>query len=286
MSWHTLIDTETLSAHLHDPHWVVVDCRFELADPRAGQRDYERGHLPGARYAHLDRDLSAPVGPGTGRHPLPEPQRLAETFSAWGIEEGSQVVAYDAGPGQFAARLWWLLRWLGHRDVAVLDGGIGRWQKEGRALETDAAQPRAGRFLARPDRAAWLDADQVARIVHGEDSALIVDARSRPRYLGEQEPLDPAAGHVPGARNLPSMEHVAELGGFLPAARLRERFEALLGKRAPHEVVHMCGSGVTACHNLLAMEVAGFSGARVYPGSWSEWCRDPTRPVATGEESL
>ncbi len=284
MSWHTLIDPQTLADHLDDPHWVVVDCRFELADPEAGERAYAEGHLPGAVYANLDRDLSAPVGPHTGRHPLPDPARLARTFGDWGIGAGRQVVAYDAGPGQFAARLWWLLRWLGHRDVAVLDGGMARWRAEGRAVDSRTPAPRPVDFQGTPDRDAWLDADQVMAMVRGDEAGLLLDARARPRYLGEQEPLDPVAGHVPGALNLPSSGNVGEQGGFLPAAALRERFDGLLRGRPPEQVVHMCGSGVTACHNLLAMEAAGLRGARVYPGSWSEWIRDPRRPVATGEE--
>ena len=280
MAHTTLITAATLHAHLDDPDWVVVDCRFNLADPAAGRRAYQAGHIPGARYAHLDEDLSAPVTATTGRHPLPDPARLAATLGAWGIGPGTQVLAYDDLGGMLAAaRLWWLLRWLGHTAVAVLDGGLPAWTRAGLPLSTDVPVIAARTFIARPDDRLWLTVEQVQGLPAHE---LLLDARGAARYRGEMEPIDPVAGHMPGALNLPTESNLAADGCFLPAAALRARFAALLGERPAARVVHSCGSGVTACHNLLAMEVAGLSGSRLYAGSWSEWIRDPQRPVATG----
>jgi len=280
MAHTTLITAATLQAHLDDPDWVVVDCRFNLADPAAGRRAYQAGHIPGARYAHLDEDLSAPVTATTGRHPLPDPARLAATLGAWGIGPGTQVLAYDDLGGMLAAaRLWWLLRWLGHTAVAVLDGGLPAWTRAGLPLSTDVPVIAARTFIARPDDRLWLTVEQVQGLPAHE---LLLDARGAARYRGEMEPIDPVAGHMPGALNLPTESNLAADGCFLPAAALRARFAALLGERPAARVVHSCGSGVTACHNLLAMEVAGLSGSRLYAGSWSEWIRDPQRPVATG----
>ena len=280
MAHTTLITAATLQAHLDDPDWVVVDCRFNLADPAAGRRAYQAGHIPGARYAHLDEDLSAPVTATTGRHPLPDPARLAATLGAWGIGPGTQVLAYDDLGGMLAAaRLWWLLRWLGHTAVAVLDGGLPAWTRAGLPLSTDVPVIAARTFIARPDDRLWLTVEQVQGLPAHE---LLLDARGAARYRGEMEPIDPVVGHIPGALNLPTESNLAADGCFLPAAALRARFAALLGERPAARVVHSCGSGVTACHNLLAMEVAGLSGSRLYAGSWSEWIRDPQRPVATG----
>lgn len=277
----TLIDTATLAAHLDDPDWVVVDCRFSLADTAAGERAWHAGHLPGARYAHLDRDLSGPITPATGRHPLPDPLALAERLGAWGIDGGVQVVAYDDAGGSMAVRLWWLLRWLGHQAVAVLDGGVPRWQAEGRPLTDAPPQVQPRRFAGRADDGQWLTTEQVARQV-ADGTILLLDARTEPRYRGEQEPIDPVAGRVPGSLNHPLQRNLAADGRFLPADELRRLYEALLAGRAPAAAVHLCGSGVTAIHNLLAMEHAGLPGSRLYAGSWSEWIRDPARPVARG----
>lgn len=280
MAHTTLMTAATLHAHLDRPDWVVVDCRFNLADPDAGRRAYQAGHIPGARYAHLDEDLSAPVTATTGRHPLPDPARLAATLGAWGIGPETQVLAYDDLGGMLAAaRLWWLLRWLGHAAVAVLDGGLPAWTRAGLPLDMDVPVIAAQTFTARPDNRLWLTVEQVQALPAHE---LLLDARGAARYRGEMEPIDPVAGHIPGALNLPTESNLAADGCFLPAAALRTRFAALLGERPAATVVHSCGSGVTACHNLLAMEVAGLSGSRLYAGSWSEWIRDPQRPVATG----
>lgn len=280
----SLISAEQLAAQLGRPDWVLVDCRFQLGDPAAGARQYAVGHLPGAVYADLEKDLSGPVGPASGRHPLPEPAQLAERFGTWGISAATQVVAYDDGNGAMASRLWWLLRWLGHDQVAVLDGGIARWQASGLPMDAEPARPRSGSFRPAP-RTDWLiDGGTLARELAG-GRHLLLDARAPERFRGEVEPIDPVAGHIPGARNHPFTRNLADDGRMLPPDVLRQRFSQALGGRAAAEVVCYCGSGVTACHNLLAMELAGLPGARLYAGSWSEWIRDPARPVARDDEA-
>ena len=277
----TLVQPAELRLHLEDPSWVIVDCGFELADPSAGRRAYESAHIPGAVYAHLDKDLSGARTGANGRHPLPEPADLAARLGQWGIAPHTQVVAYDQGPGSFAARLWWLLRWVGHEAVAVLDGGLARWQAEGGPLSTEVPSASDGpAYPVRPRSEAWVDADQVAASVAA--GRPLLDARAPERFRGELEPLDAVAGHIPGAVNAPFTDNLDGDGRFLPPATLAERFAALSDGRPGRETVCMCGSGVTACHNLLAMAVAGLDGARLYPGSWSEWCSDPQRPAATG----
>jgi thiosulfate/3-mercaptopyruvate sulfurtransferase len=284
MNHETLIDTQTLYDHLYDPDWVVVDCRFNLADPESGRRAYHEGHIPDARYAHLDEDLSGPVTPTSGRHPLPDPQRLAQTLGNWGINNVTQVVAYDDAGGAFAARLWWLFRWLGHRACAVLDGGLAAWRGQDLPLSREIPAPHSTVFsVLHEDALSWVDSDYLLTDRVTGDS-LVIDARAPARYRGEQEPIDPVAGHIPGAVNLPYEGNLDNEGRFIDPQALRERFAAVLGERPAASVVHMCGSGVTACHNLLAMEAAGLAGSRLYAGSWSEWIRDPSRPVATGEE--
>lgn len=281
MPYDTLIDALTLRDHLDQADWVVVDCRFSLTDPDAGWRAYLKSHLPGARYAHLDHDLSGPVTATTGRHPLPDPARLASKLGAWGIGPATQVVAYDDLGGMLAAaRLWWLLRWLGHTACAVLDGGFPAWRDAGLPLTATPPTARPAAFAARPDDRLWLTTAQIQALP--AETALL-DARATARFRGEMEPIDPIAGHIPGALNLPTDGHLTADGRFLPAAALRERFATALGERAATAVAHYCGSGVTACHSLLAMEIAGWHGSRIYPGSWSEWIRDPKRPIAKGE---
>lgn len=278
----TLIDPTDLATRLRDPLWRVVDCRFSLAAPDRGRADYRRSHIPGAVYAHLDEDLSAPVQAGrTGRHPLPDPRRLARTLGDWGIDASTQVVAYDDGSGGVAARLWWLLRWLGHEAVAVLDGGWAAWTAEG--LPTDAAEassPRR-RFQASPRPELVLTADEAARWAADGRHALI-DAREAIRYRGEAEPIDPVAGHVPGALSAPYPDNLGPDGRWLSAEVLARRYAALLGDRPAGDCAVYCGSGVTAAHDALAMVHAGLGEPRLYAGSWSEWITDPARPVATG----
>lgn len=285
MQHETLISADQLHARLlpGDGHLVVVDCRFDLAAPAAGRAAYREGHLAGAYYAHLDDDLSGPVGPATGRHPLPAPDVFARCAAAWGIGADSQVVAYDDHGGAYAARLWWLLRWLGHDAVAVLDGGLGAWRRRGYALETQLPARGRGEFVPRPRAGRWVDSPQAVADLDAGD-VIMVDAREPSRFRGEHEPIDPVAGHVPGARNLPFAGNLDADGCFLGPAELRARFEAALGGREPSATLHMCGSGVTACHNLLAMAVAGLPSGRLYAGSWSEWIRDPRRPVARDDD--
>ena len=277
----TLISTADLAARLGAPEIVVVDLRHDLGQPDAwGEAQYQAGHVPGAVFAHLDRDLSAPKTGSNGRHPLPSPAVCAALFGRLGIGAGTQVVAYDQGSGAYASRLWWMLRWLGHEAAAVLDGGFDRWTREGRPVTAEVPVPRPATFTTRPV-VTPVDAAAVASALGGE-SMLLIDARAPERFRGEVEPLDPVAGHIPGAVNRPFLRNLGPEGTFKPAAELRAEFDALLNGKPPAVVVHQCGSGVTACHNALAMEIAGLPGARLYPGSWSEWCADPARPVARG----
>lgn len=277
----TLVDAATLGQHLDDPDWRVFDVRHQLADPAAGERGYAAGHLPGAHFLHCDRDLSGPMSGQNGRHPLPDPQALAGRLGACGVGGGTQVVVYDDSQGAFAGRLWWLLRWLGHRRVAVLDGGLQAWLAAGGTLSAVPPPVRPPRFSPAPDGEPAVDADAVlAGLV--APSPLLVDARSPERFRGECETLDPVGGRIPGARSRFFRDNLTADGRFKPAAELRADWLAVLAGRDAGEVVHYCGSGVTACHNLLAMEIAGLPGSRLYAGSWSEWCADPGRPVACG----
>jgi thiosulfate/3-mercaptopyruvate sulfurtransferase len=280
----TLVDVATLAARLDDPRWVVIDCRSTLGDPRAGPRRYAEGHIPGARYAHLEHDLSDQVTAQTGRHPLPDPVVLARRLGEWGVGDEIQVLAYDDAGGPYAARLWWLLRWLGHEAVAVLDGGLQAWTAAGHRLETAERKPESRHFDAWLDDTRWLDTHEVLELVTRQADGLLIDARGPARYSGAEEPIDPVAGHIPGAINAPFTGNLAPDGRFLPRAALRERFESALDGRSPRDAVHYCGSGVTACHNVLAMEHAGMAGSRLYAGSWSEWIRDSQRPVARNAE--
>ena len=277
--WTTLVQPDALSGAMHDDGIVVVDCRFSLADPQAGEAAYRSAHLPGARHAHLDRDLSGHRRHGAGRHPWPDAAQFASIAGAWGVSPQSQVVAYDDGDGAYAARLWFLLRALGHRDVAVLDGGWRCWLDEARPVDDAVPAAVPARYDARFDETLLLDARRVQ--AHLDAGGLLLDARAPERFRGEVEPIDPVAGHVPGAINRPYAANLQD-GRFKPASQLREEFDALLDGHAPAEVVAMCGSGVTACHHLLAMAHAGLPGAKLFTGSWSGWIEDPVRPVATG----
>jgi len=276
-----LLCAQDLARQLADPDCLVVDCRHDLLNPQAGEAAYQAGHIPGAVFASLDRDLAAPITPTTGRHPLPSADAFAATLGSWGVSGRTQVVAYDADTGAYAARLWWMLRWIGHERCAVLDGGFKAWTAAGLPVSTAIPQRTATNFAARPDRDQWLSAAEVAERVQREDWRLL-DARAVERFAGEVEPIDSVAGHVRGARNHPFATNLGSDGRFLPAAELRARFEKSQGGVGDDHTIVMCGSGVTACHLLLALEVAGKPGARLYPGSWSEWIRDPQRPVRQG----
>lgn len=288
MSYRTLVDVATTAAHLNDAQWMLVDCRHDLTNPDFGRDAYRDGHIPGARFLHLDTDLSGRMTGINGRHPLPDPLRLADRLRALGLSMDTQVVAYDDAGGMFAARLWWLLRWLGHDAVAVLDGGLHAWMDAMQPLDADLpAVPAPGNFTPRPTppgQADTVDASYItAHLNH--PGMLLIDARSPDRFRGENESLDPVGGHIPGALNRFFRDNLNTAGLFHPAPVLRTQFETLTGPYTPSAVVHQCGSGVTACHNLLAMEHAGLYGSRLYPGSWSEWCADPARPVARGAEA-
>ena len=280
MSDPCLISAADLAARLDDPRLLVVDCRSELTDHGWGLRQYEAGHVPGAVHASLETALSGPRGPATGRHPLPDPEAFARTLAAWGYAPGTQVVAYDQGPGPYAARLWWLLRASGRPQVQVLDGGFAAWTKGGHPVSA-SSPPRTATPVSASDFAGTASVGEIeAARVRG--THVLVDARGADRYAGQNETIDPVAGHVPGALNRPFLKNLGADGLFLDAAALRAGWTALLGGTDPTRVIAMCGSGVTACHNLLALERAGLPGARLYAGSWSEWIRDPSRPVATG----
>jgi len=278
----TLISTADLAARLDDPALVILDARHDLMQPETwGEAEYRAGHIPGARFVHVDHDLSAPKTGTNGRHPLPPPATAAATFGRLGIDAGKQVVAYDQGGGMFAARLWWMLRWLGHDAVALLDGGFAKWTRERRPVTTATPAARPTTFAIRHVGATASADDVLASLA--DHSLTLVDARTPERFRGETEPMDPVAGHIPGALNRPYAQNLTADGTWKSAAQLREEFGALLAATPPDKVVNHCGSGVTAGHNILAMEIAGLAGSRLYPGSWSEWVADPARPVARGE---
>ena len=274
----TLIAPAELAPHLADDQWVVIDCRFDLADPGRGEDLYLQSHIPGARYAHLDRDLSGEKTGTNGRHPLPTAEQMRARFSALGITPGTQVVAYDADSGMYAARLWWMLRFMGHDAVAVLDGGLARWVRDGHAVRDGREDARPATFIGAPRESWRLSADEVQQGL-GDASRTLVDARAAERFRGENETLDKKAGHIPGARNYFFQRNLREDKTFKGAEELRAEWMSLLEGTNPDQVVMYCGSGVTACHNLLALEHAGLSGARLFPGSWSEWSADDKRPT-------
>ena len=278
-----LIDVATLAAHRDDPEWIVFDCRHDLAAPEAGEMLYRTSHLPHARFAHLDRDLSGSKTGRNGRHPLPSKETLARYLVDAGVNRRSTLVAYDASNSLYASRFWWLARWLGHAQVAVLDGGFATWLAAGQPVTPEVPTTGPGDFAIGPALVTTADVDDVEANL-ATQSRTVVDARAPERYRGEVEPLDPVAGHIPHAVNRPMARNLEADGRFKSAAALRDDYEALLAGRSPDRLIHSCGSGVTACHQALAMEIAGLPGAAIYPGSWSEWCADPSRPVARGED--
>ena len=280
MPLRTLATTAELAAHLTDPEWVIIDCRHDLTDAHAGRAEFQRSHIPGARYLDAAQDLAGPLNGKNGRHPLPTADAFAQSLSRAGVQTGRQVIAYDAQPGMFAARLWWMLRWVGHDAVAVLDGGWNKWIAEGRPVSAEIPAPAQARFVPSPRNTA-VDAGVVLASL-GKPGLMLLDARAPDRFRGENETLDPAGGRIPGAANRFFRENLDSAGLYKPAAQLREEYSRLLAGKSPEQLVHYCGSGVSACHNVLAMEIAGLSGGRLYPGSWSEWCTDPARPRAQG----
>ncbi len=276
-----LITAAELAQRLHARDLLILDCRFALEDPTYGERSYKDAHIPGAQFADLEKDLSGPVLPGTtGRHPLPDPEQLLTRLRRWGLDEQSEVVLYDDGPGAFAARAWWLLLWLGKReDVYLLDGGLNAWREAGLPMESTTPVVEPGHFDGNADDSMVIDAARLQEHLHSPELTLL-DARALPRFLGEVEPIDPIAGHIPGAVCAPFSENLGSDGRFLDAEQLRGRFNQLLDGKSPRTAVAYCGSGVTACHNLFALCLAGYPLATLYPGSWSEWITDPSRPRA------
>ncbi|MBU0752060.1 MAG: sulfurtransferase [Gammaproteobacteria bacterium] len=278
----TLVSGDELAAHLDDPAWRIFDCRHDLQDTAYGEKAYAKGHIPGALFLHLDRDLSGEKTGGNGRHPLPSREAFAATMAACGVGPDTQVVAYDNEGSIFASRLWWMLRWAGHEKVAVLDGGVPGWRRAKREFEIDVRHYAPAPFVARHGTTPFTADDVLERL--DDRRVLILDARAPERFSGEEENLDPVGGHIPGAVNRFYFDNLDDAGCFFKTAEeLREEFDGVLAGREPQNVIQQCGSGVTACHNLLAMEVAGLNGSQLYVGSWSEWCADPSRPIATGE---
>ena len=280
MSVPHLISAADLAERLDDSDCRIVDCRFDLMQPDVGECAYREGHIPRAVYAHLERDLSGPITATSGRHPLPDPQALSARLARWGIDAATQVVCYDAQANAFAARLWWLLRWLGHERVTVLDGGLKAWQAQHLPLDTEipAIDPRPFHGTPHPDM--LISTQELVRHL-ADNRCCVVDVRAAGRFAGDKEPIDAVAGHIPGARNLPYQMNLDAGDCYLPPEALKKMYGRVLDGCAPQDCVLMCGSGVTACQSLLALEVAGMHGARLYAGSWSEWIRDPIRAVAT-----
>jgi len=280
-----LITTDELAKHLGDPQWVVFDTRHDLMDVEKGRRAYAAGHIPGAYFLHVDEDLSGKKTGKNGRHPLPRLEDFAAKMNERGVTPATQVAVYDDLSGNFAVRLWWMLRWLGHDRVALLDGGWPHWKKECRPISKEIPSPRQGAFVPKPRAGATVDTPFVERF--REDASLkLVDARAAERFKGLQEPIDPVAGHIPGAINRFWQKNLLPDGRFKAPEALRREYAEMLGATAAEQAIHMCGSGVTACHNIFAMELAGLPGGRLYPGSWSEWCADPARPVEPSHPSI
>ena len=280
MDYRTIVSAAELQRSLANPALVIFDCRHELMNPDAGARAYAQSHLPGARFAHSETDLAGPKTGRNGRHPLPDPQAFMGWLGRNGVDANKQVVAYDFAAGSSAARLWWMLRWVGHERVAVLDGGWEGWVKAGLPVTAELLRITATNFAGKP-RPIWVDVGFVSSHL-GDPSVVVLDARTPERFQGLSEPIDPVAGHIPGARNRLFKDNLTADGRFRPPRELKQAFLDALGMAQPEQVVHQCGSGVSACSNLLAMEIAGLRGSRLYPGSWSEWVADPSRPVAKG----
>ena len=278
----TIISAADLMSHLGDPDWLIFDCRFDLTNPEWGFLDYQGAHIPGAVFADLNQELSAPVNEKTGRHPLPSPEAWIERLSGWGVTADKQVVVYDTTGGSFASRMWWMLRWVGFTHAAVLDGGFATWLQAGYPSSAGVERSRPAVFQGQIKQGLSVSADEVD-LLRNDPRFVLIDARAPIRFRGESEFIDPVAGHIPGARNWFQGENLGPEGRFLPPNQLRENYLRLMHGLPPSQVIFYCGSGVTSCQNILAMEMAGLPGARLYPGSWSEWIRDPRHAIMTGE---
>jgi thiosulfate/3-mercaptopyruvate sulfurtransferase len=285
MRYNTIISCDELQQNLDNPNFVIFDCQHDLVNAGFGRTAYTIEHIPGARFFSIDNDAAGNKTGKNGRHPLPPIEILTAKLGQLGVDSEKQVVVYDGSNNMFSVRLWWLLRWLGHESVAVLDGGLGKWQKDGRPVSAELPVPAATKFSATANNEMHVDAGFIQSHL-GSMDVVVIDARAPERYTGAKEPLDTVAGHIPGAYNRFFKLNLKPDGTFKPADELRFEFEAMIGNTPPSLVVNQCGSGVTACHNLLAMEIAGFKGTKLYPGSWSEWCSDPLRPMAAGHGSL
>jgi len=280
MSYRSIISADIVQQHLDNAQWRIVDCRFNLKNPGEGLALYQMEHIPNAVYAHLDHDLSSPVTANSGRHPLPDVELFKQKLGNWGINRDTQVVVYDDAAGSYAARLWWMLRWLGHDSVAMLDGGISSWKQQGLPKTVDMPHISSTAFLGEPNMEMLVDSDLLQQKLTQPQTSLI-DVRDSNRYQGLEESIDKVAGHIPGAINIPWKSNIAENGLYLPKAQLYDYYIEVLRDTPIDNTVFMCGSGVTACHSLLALEYIGISGAKLYPGSWSAWITDPARPVET-----
>lgn len=282
MNYQTIISVDELARLIDSDGLSIFDCRFSLKDPQAGLKSYQQGHIPGALFANMDTDLSSAMTPGSGRHPLPDAEELVDKLGKWGVDNSTQVIVYDDMSGAFAARLWWLLRWLGHKNVAVLDGGLPKWVEAGHRLETETPKVEATNFTASVDNSLHVDIDFVVDALD-QNSIALFDARSYERFTGKDQNTDPVPGHVPGAVSMPFAENLTSTGYFRSPEELRERFSSTINRSGDREMIAMCGSGVTACHNLLAMQIAGLEPTRLFVGSWSQWIKSKERPVATGD---
>lgn len=282
MTYQTIISVEDLNSNLNNGGWVIFDCRFLLKDPEGGLKLFNKSHIPSAQFADMDKDLASAMTPTSGRHPLPDPSELIKKLQSWGVNNSSQVICYDDMSGAFAARMWWLLKWLGHNDVAVLDGGIDKWAESGLELEIDVQQRSMGSFVGEANDNMWVNIEFIQTQLQ-ENKINLLDARSGDRFTAKDTKTDPVPGHVPGAISFPFAGNLSKQGLFLSPEELQKRFASMLSNSENKEVINMCGSGVTACHNLLAMSVAGLPMTRLFVGSWSEWIKDESRSVVTGE---
>ena len=282
MNYQTIISVDDLNQNINNKDWFIFDCRFLLKDPNGGLNKFNQGHIPNAQFADMDKDLASPMSKTSGRHPLPDPSQFIEKLRNWGVNNNSQIICYDDISGAFAARMWWLLNWVGHKNVAVLDGGLEKWTAQGLPLETEVTQRSPGKFSGEPNKEMWVDVNFVKQQLEQRNIQLL-DARSSERFTAIDQKTDPVPGHVPGAVNYPFAGNLNQQGVFLSANELSKRFATVFAEYQQDQIISMCGSGVTACHNLLSMNIAGFPTPRLYVGSWSEWIKDPDRGVATGE---
>ena len=282
MSYQTIISAHDLNQNINNENWFVFDCRFLLKDPNGGLKKFNEGHIPGAQFADMDKDLSSPMTKTSGRHPLPDPNTFIEKLRKWGVSNNSQIICYDDMSGAFAARMWWLCHWLGHIDVAVLDGGIEKWTANNLPLETNVQTKKTGNFVGEANDAMWVEIHFVQQQLE-QGNICLLDARSAERFTAKDQKTDPVPGHIPSALNYPFAGNLNQQGVFRSEQELLQRFESIFANNHQDEIINMCGSGVTACHNALAMKIAGLSIPRLYVGSWSEWIKDQSRPIGTGD---